>query len=131
LPQQKSRDAVDYDTTDSVMRDITPTSPVKITSPNVATASRDEDEPMYQQDTFEFSDVEPEPEPIRKRTRSQSRAKENSIPPAPLPPAEPLHKEKKIRRNAKKVDGEAQKIRRRRVIREEPAEINTDDEDVF
>lgn len=69
---------------------------------------------------FEFSDVELE-QPIRTRTRSQSRIKE-----APVPPPEPVVKQKKVRRGAKKVEGELQKPRRRRVIREE---VNTDDDE--
>lgn len=72
-------------------------------------------------DAFEFSDVEIE-EPLRKRTRSQSRMKETSVPPAELET-----KVTKVRRGAKKVDAE-KKPRRRRVIKEETIELNTDDE---
>lgn len=103
-----------------MIREMTP-------APSTATSivsNSDLDELMH--DVFEFSDVEVE-EPMHEQTRetrSQSRMKEPSV-----PPAEP--KLTKVRRGAKKVDAEAvKKPRRRRVIREEPIEIdnNTDDE---
>lgn len=91
----------------------------------------DEDMQMHVVNDFdnfnvEFSDVEPETEPVLKRTRSQSRNQDN--PPEAPPPFEPEEKLKKVRRGAKKIINEAPKSRRRRIIKVEPVEINTDDE---
>jgi hypothetical protein len=97
--------------------------PAPSTATSIVSAS-DLDEPMHDADAFEFSDVEVE-EPIQKRTRSNSRMKDSS-----MPPEGPPQKQTKVRRGAKKVDAEAaaKKPRKRRVIREETIDINTDDE---
>lgn len=81
----------------------------------------------YDNFNVEFSDPEPEPEPVRKRTRSQSRLKENVPEPPPMP-LEPEPKQKKGRRAAKKVETAAPVPRRRRVIKVDLVDIDTDDE---
>lgn len=94
-------------------------------APSSLASISDPDEQLMHVD-FEFSDADAEvEEPIRKRTRSQSRLRE-----IPSAPTEPAPKVAKVRRGAKKVGAEAaaKKPRRRRVIAEEPAELNTDDE---
>jgi hypothetical protein len=123
LPQSNTRDVVDYVVYEK--EELRLTTSESILSPPISPtieATMDQDVPMHEEN-FEFSDVEPEQDPNRKRTRSQSRIKENSV-----PPPEPVQKQKKVRRGAKAVDGVSQKPRRRRVIHEEPAELNTDDE---
>lgn len=101
------------------------TPPPSIASPNLFLL--DQDEAMH--DAYEFSDIEfelgleVEPEPMRKQTRSQSKTKERS-----LPPAEPAKKPTKVKRAAKKVDPDYEPRLRRRVIHEEPIDVDTDDE---
>lgn len=127
IPHNKNRDVVDSIVAVEVLREVRREVSREASSPPAEPqVFYSEEEPM-QEDNFEFSDAEvaQDQEPVRTRTRSQSRAKENSV-----PPAEPLQKQKRVRRGTKKVvDTENEKPRRRRIIKVEPLELNTDDDE--
>lgn len=129
IPQIKNRDTVDSVVVNETVHRQTISRQATVM---VRDDHADEDIQAIVQNDFdnfnvEFSDPEPEPEPVRKRTRSQSRLKENVPEPPPMP-FEPEPKQKKGRRAAKKVETDAPVPRRRRVIKVDPIEIDTDDE---
>lgn len=130
IPQTKNRDTVDSVVNETVHRQTISHQGTVIVREDHA----DEDIKTFVENEFdnfnvEFSDPEPEPEPepVRKRTRSQSRLKENVPEPPPMP-FEPEPKQKKGRRAAKKVETDAPVPRRRRVIKVDLVDIDTDDE---
>lgn len=90
------------------------------------------DQPLEQEqpneDAFEFSD-DPDMDfaslTTKIRTRSQSRTKESSV-----PPAEPVKKQTKVKRGAKKADPDYGPRRRRKIVevkKEELSDISDDD----